>query len=101
MLERELVASLESRVEAWQRRPDVPEVSFTRDFDAFKRAYDQAVERALRGEAAIPYLYENVTAGLGARDGGRGFGLEIEYDVPGGVSNDTAMNIPAPCTRPA
>jgi 8-oxo-dGTP pyrophosphatase MutT (NUDIX family) len=94
VLERQLVASLESRVQAWRRWPDVPEVSFTRDFDAFRRAYDQAVERALRGEAVIPYLYDNATASLGARDGGRGFGLEIEFDMPKGAMTDRAMDIP-------
>ncbi|MGN9842664.1 NUDIX domain-containing protein [Nonomuraea sp. H19] len=80
--EQERVASLEARVRAWQRWPDTPEVSFTRDFPAFLRAYDQAVERAARGEAVIPYMLENATASLAARDGGRGFGLELEFDLP-------------------
>ncbi|MFI7229367.1 amidoligase family protein [Nonomuraea angiospora] len=78
----ELVASLEARTRAWQRWPERPEVSFTGDFAAYRRAYDQAVERAVRGEPVIPYLLENATASLAARDGGRGFGLEIEFDLP-------------------
>ncbi|GAA2213950.1 hypothetical protein GCM10009850_094140 [Nonomuraea monospora] len=92
--ERRWVASLEARERSWQRWPETPEVSFTRDFEAYIRAYDQAVARGLRGEAVIPYLYENATAGLGARDGGRGFGLEIEYDTPPGATDDLALAIP-------
>ncbi|MFI7132175.1 NUDIX domain-containing protein [Nonomuraea sp. NPDC050153] len=82
MAQQERVASLEARTQAWQRWPELPEVSFTRDFAAYRRAYEQAVERAVRGEAMIPYMTENATASLGARDGGRGFGLEIEFDLP-------------------
>ncbi|MGV9379433.1 NUDIX domain-containing protein [Nonomuraea sp. NPDC003707] len=78
----EMVASLEARTRAWQRWPDRPEVSFTGDFAAFRHAYDQAVQRAVRGEAVIPYMRENATASLGARDGGRGFGVEIEFELP-------------------
>ncbi|MCF6474049.1 NUDIX domain-containing protein [Nonomuraea sp. MG754425] len=93
-LERRLTSSLESRVQAWQRWPDAPEVSFTRDFGAFSDAYGRAVERGLQGEAVIPYLYDDATAALAARDGGRGFGLEIEFDLPGGVMTDDALAIP-------
>ncbi|MEV0236001.1 NUDIX domain-containing protein [Nonomuraea sp. NPDC050786] len=82
----ERVASLEARAQAWQRRPELPEVSFTRDFAAFRRAYEQALDRASRGEPVIPYMVENATASLGARDGGRGFGLELEFDLPGPAS---------------
>ncbi|WP_327102846.1 hypothetical protein [Nonomuraea glycinis] len=86
MAERERVASLEARVQAWQRWPDRPEVAFTRDFAAFRGAYDQAVERAVRGEAVIPYMLDDATASLAARDGGRGFGLELEFDLPDSVA---------------
>jgi hypothetical protein len=86
--ERERIASLEARVQAWQRRPDRPEVSFTRDFAAFRGAYDQAVERAVRGEAVIPYMLDDATASLAARDGGRGFGLELEFDLPDSVARE-------------
>lgn len=79
----EQIASLEARVQAWQRWPDRPEVSFTRDFAAFRSAYERAVERADRGQEVIPYMLEDATASLAARDGGRGFGLEIEFDLTG------------------
>ncbi|MEO3806411.1 amidoligase family protein [Nonomuraea sp. B1E8] len=80
--EQERVASLDSRVQAWRRWPERPEVSFTRDVGAFRRAYDRAMERAVAGEAVIPYMSENATASLADRDGGRGFGLELEFDLP-------------------
>ncbi|MEU4575202.1 hypothetical protein [Nonomuraea sp. NPDC023979] len=86
-MERERVASLESRVRAWQRWPDRPEVSYTRDFAAFRDAYDRAVERAVSGEPVIPYMLDDATASLGAREGGRGFGLELEFELPEGVSS--------------
>ncbi|MEQ4722128.1 NUDIX domain-containing protein [Nonomuraea sp. B19D2] len=90
--EQQRVASLEARVRAWKRWPEVPEVSYVRDFAAFRRAYDQAVERAARGEAVIPYLLKNATASLAARDGGRGFGLELEFDLPVGDARRRARD---------
>ncbi|MFG1699663.1 amidoligase family protein [Nonomuraea sp. NPDC049309] len=78
--------SLQARVKAWQRLPEAPEVSFTHDFSAYLRAYEAAARRAESGAPVIPYMYEDATAGLGARDGGRGFGLEIEFVLPPGVS---------------
>ncbi|MEU6785349.1 NUDIX domain-containing protein [Nonomuraea angiospora] len=78
----EMVASLEARTRAWQRWPERPEVSFTGDFAAYRHAYDQAVRRAVTGEAVIPYMRENATASLAARNGGRGFGVEIEFELP-------------------
>ncbi|MEV5328893.1 amidoligase family protein [Nonomuraea sp. NPDC052634] len=78
--------SLQARVQAWQRLPRAPEVSFTHDFPAYLRAYEAAARRAESGEPVIPYMYEDATAGLGARDGGRGFGVEIEFVLPPGES---------------
>ncbi|MBV9024003.1 MAG: amidoligase family protein [Streptomycetaceae bacterium] len=66
-------------------------VSYTDDFDAFQRDYDAARERAERGEQVIPYMTENATGGLGARDGGRGFGVEIEFDIEPGVDRQQAI----------
>jgi hypothetical protein len=80
--EQERVASLRARAEAWQRWPEQSEVSYTRDFEAFRTAYEQAAGRAADGAPVIPYLLENATAGLAARDGGRGFGVELEFDLP-------------------
>ncbi|MGW0802529.1 hypothetical protein [Nonomuraea sp. NPDC002799] len=89
----ERLASLEARVKAWQRWPERSEMSFTRDFAAFRNAYDQAAERAARGETVIPYLMDDVTAGLGARGGGRGFGLEIEFSLPERDAGHTLRDI--------
>jgi hypothetical protein len=56
-------------------------VSYRQDMAAFQRSYAAAKERKARGEAPVPYLRENATNGLGARNGGRGFGVEIEFDL--------------------
>ncbi|MEV4506627.1 amidoligase family protein [Streptomyces klenkii] len=56
--------------------------SYSEDFDAFQEAYDQAQARRRAGEPPVPYLTENATGGLGAREGGRAFGLELEFDFP-------------------
>ena len=51
------------------------------DHAAFQAAYRAAQERRRRGEAAVPFMTENATGGLGARDGGRSFGVEMEFDT--------------------
>lgn len=56
--------------------------SYRDDPAAFQAAYDAARARRDSGEPAVPYLTENATGGLGARDGGRGFGVELEFDLP-------------------
>jgi hypothetical protein len=79
---REWLASLEARVRTWQRWPDRPEVSYRENVEAFHRDFADAIARAERGEPTIPYMYDNATGGLGARDDGLPFGREIEYDFP-------------------
>ena len=74
--------------EAQAARAAAPErerdpVSYLGDPAAFQNEYDQARQRAERGEPAVPYMRENATGGLGAREGGRAFGVEIEFDLPG------------------
>ncbi|MCX4682302.1 amidoligase family protein [Streptomyces sp. NBC_01433] len=66
-------------------------VNYTDDFDAFQRDFEAARDRAERGEQVIPYMTENATGGLGAREGGRGFGVEIEFDIQPGVDRRTAL----------
>ncbi|WP_439681461.1 amidoligase family protein [Embleya sp. MST-111070] len=61
-------------------------VSYTNDFDAFQTAYDQARQRQATGLTPVPFLTENATGGLGAREGGRAFGVEIEFDFPTAMS---------------
>lgn len=48
---------------------------------AFQEAYRAARARAAAGENPIEYMTENATNGLGSPDGGRGFGVELEFDV--------------------
>ncbi|GHG22729.1 amidoligase family protein [Streptomyces filamentosus] len=86
--EHQAAASLQEQArEQWP--PD--EVSYTEDFDAFQRDYDAARDRAERGEQVVPYMTENATGGLGAREGGRGFGVEIEFDIEPGVDRRQAI----------
>jgi hypothetical protein len=59
------------------------DVSYAADPAAFQAAYAAARDRRARGETPVPYLTENATGGLGARNGGRGFGVELEFDLPG------------------
>jgi KTSC domain/Putative amidoligase enzyme len=58
-------------------------VSYVEQFGRFQRAYREAKTRQGRGEPPIPYLTEHATDGLGSRFGGRGFGVEIEFDLAG------------------
>lgn len=48
----------------------------------FQEDYNAAKARLDAGQEPVPYLTENATDGLGARDGGRGFGTEIEFTFP-------------------
>ena len=64
--------------------PDGP--SWAEDPTPFQAAYDQARERIAAGENPIPYMRQDATGGLGARDGGRAFGVEIEFDFPASMT---------------
>jgi len=61
------------------------------DHAAFQAAYTAAQERRRRGEAAVPFMTENVTGGLGDRIGGRSFGVEMEFDIEPGVDRRQAL----------
>ena len=69
---------------------DASSVSYVDDFDAFQDAYQQARQRHSAGEPAMPLLLEDATGGLGTR-GGRGFGVELEFDFEGGDTSRTAL----------
>jgi|GEM_PF-4275767 len=58
-----------------------PAVKYSEDMTAFQTAYDGAKQRKERGEPPIPFITENATGGLGARGSGRGFGVELEFDM--------------------
>ena len=66
-------------------------VSYTEDHTAFQGDYNAARDRAAAGEPPIPYMRENATDGLGSRDGGRAFGIEIEFDVEPGRDRGTVL----------
>ncbi|MCX4682300.1 amidoligase family protein [Streptomyces sp. NBC_01433] len=79
----EHAASIAAQDQARAERASQPAVrSYSDDMDAFQEAYDQARARRNAGEALVPYMTENATGGLGARESGRAFGVEIEFDYP-------------------
>ncbi|ATM24741.1 hypothetical protein SMD44_p10242 (plasmid) [Streptomyces alboflavus] len=84
-------AAVALQEQARQQQPAEEPVSYTENFDAFQRDFEAARERAERGEQVIPYMTENATGGLGAREGGRGFGVEIEFDIEPGVDRQQAI----------
>jgi hypothetical protein len=87
--EHQAAAALQEQArEQW---PTDEAVNYTDDFAAFQRDYEAARARAERGEQVIPYMTENATGGLGAREGGRGFGVEIEFDIEPGVDRYQAI----------
>lgn len=57
-------------------------IAFAEDMEAFQSAWDEAKAHFESGETALPYMYENATNGLAAREGGRSIGIEIEVDFP-------------------
>ena len=73
------------------RWPDRPEVSYMDDPAAFDQVYDEARAARARGEDPVPYMTEDATGGLGARDGGCAFGVEIEFDLEPGVDRYAAL----------
>ena len=62
--------------------PHQPVSLYSQDLEAFQAAYTAAKARKNRGEPVVPFVTRNATSGLGAREGGRGFGVEIEFELP-------------------
>ena len=78
----DLAADLDASRSAQNQARDrwEPTNSYTDDHEAFQADYRAAKERKAAGEP-IPYMMENALDGLGDPDGGRGFGIEIEFDL--------------------
>lgn len=83
-LDQSVTAQTFSR-ESWVHTP-----TYGDDHAAFQADYKAARDRQAAGDAAVPYMTENATGGLGARDGGRGFGVELEFDFGPGVASGSA-----------
>jgi len=77
-----LAADHAASVAAPRQRPDPDGPSWAANPSHFQAAYGQARQRVAAGENPVPYMHTNATGGLGARDGGRAFGVEIEFDFP-------------------
>jgi hypothetical protein len=75
----------------WEVEDATSPVRYASDMGPFQRAYDDARTRRDAGEPAVPYLTEDATGGLGARQGGRGFGVELEFDLAPGVDRNQAI----------
>ena len=60
--------------------------SYSEDMDAFQNAWEEARDHFAQGNTDLPYMRENATGGLGSREGGRSFGIEIEVDFPDDTS---------------
>lgn len=68
-------------------------LSLAEDNEAFQEVYEAMREKRaafLAGESTehpVPYLRENAFGGLGTRESGRGFGIELEYAFPSDMSH--------------
>jgi hypothetical protein len=77
--------------EASASSPPAREGSYVDDAEAFQAAYTAARQRMSHGQPAVPYQMENATGGLGARGTGRGFGVELEFDLPRGRDSEATL----------
>lgn len=71
---------------------DPNNISFAQNMDVFQAAYNAACRRKSQGqEGIVPFMESNALGGLGDRDSGRGFGIEIEFNAPrGAMSGSTS-----------
>lgn len=81
-------AARSQRAQAHSNRANA--VSWSADHERFQHHYEAARARRAAGEPVVPYMRENATDGLGSRHGGRGFGVEIEFDFAPGVNSQEA-----------
>jgi hypothetical protein len=77
-------------------------------FRAQPELFEAAYERATAPDAVVPYMRTDATGGLGSRDGGRSFGVELEFVLPRGwsaakrraVLDEIGEELSRSCTRP-
>lgn len=90
--ERQASEEAQARAQAERQTAETQEsVSYSQNMASFQAAYNEAKARKRRGEAPIPYMTENATGGLGSRNGGRGFGVEIEFEFTNGTLSHTVQ----------
>ena len=68
-----------------------PEVTYADNPAAFQEHYKAAKDKIAAGQNPVTYMTENATDGMGARDGGRAFGVELEFDIAPGHNRATAL----------
>ena len=66
-------------------------VSYVDDPEAFRADVDAALARKAAGLPAVEYVTVNALGGFGDRDGGRGFGVEIEFDFRPGTDHQEVV----------
>lgn len=78
----------ETLQEAQRTWRDDAEVLYSENPELFAEDIEQALTRAAakNGEPDIPYMRENVLDGYARRGSGQAFGVEIEFDLPPGLS---------------
>lgn len=76
---------VQDRIAVRERDRAPTNIQFSENMPAFQQVYDRA--KALKEQGAaqfVPYMRENATNGLGDKETGRGFGIEIEYTLADG-----------------
>ena len=91
VLEAEHTASVAAQEQAAAAAAAGVGSSWADDPTAFQAAYVAARRRRARGEAPVPYMTEDATGGLGARNGGRPFGVEMEFNLDPSVNRAAAL----------
>lgn len=67
---------------------DTPEVMYSNDPAVFEADVTTATERAATGASPVTYVRENALDGLSDPNGGRGFGVELEFEFPSEWDDD-------------
>ena len=70
-----------------------PADSYTDNFAAFEADVNEARALQRAGESPIGYMTSNATNGMLTRESGRGFGVEIEFDLGPGVDGAAKARI--------
>lgn len=97
------IAALDEERNPWALKDDVIEDmkrfapptgvdrSYSSNLDQYVSDVRAVRERVKNGESALEFQTENVTNGVCSPESGRGFGIEIEYDLPGGSNRNEVM----------
>lgn len=65
--------------------------SYSANLDKYIEDVRAAEKKMKDGESPLPFVTENATNGICSRENGRGFGVELEFDIPSGADRYTAL----------